>query len=43
MTFQLFVASRARMFADDTHMTYTSNNINDINLYLNEDLLNACQ
>ena len=25
--------SRARMFADDTHMTFLSNNINDINLY----------
>ena len=30
--------SRARMFADDTHMTHSSNNINDINF--NEDLLN---
>ena len=35
--------SRARMFADDTHMTYSSNNINDINLYFNEDLLNASE
>ena len=35
--------SRARMFADDTHMTYSSNNINDINLYFNEDLLNVSE
>ena len=35
--------SRARMFADNTHMTYSSNNINDINLYFNEDLLNVSE
>ena len=35
--------SRARMFADDTHMTYSSNNINDINMYFNEDLLNVSE
>ena len=33
--------SRARMFADNTHLTYSSNNINDINSYFNEDLLNV--
>ena len=31
------------MFADDTHMTYSSNYINDINLYFNEDLLNVSE
>ena len=31
------------MFADDTHMTYSSNNINDINLYFNKDLLNVSE
>ena len=31
------------MFADDTHMTYSSNNINDIDLYFNEDLLNVSE
>ena len=35
--------SRARTFADYTHMTYSSNNINDINLYFNEDLLNVSE
>ena len=35
--------SRARMFADDTHMTYSSNNIKDINLYFNEDLFNVSE
>ena len=32
--------SRAQMFANDTHMTYSSNNIN---LYFNEDLLNVSE
>ena len=35
--------SRARMFADDTHMISSSNNIKDINLYFNEDLLNVSE
>ena len=30
--------SRARMFADDTNLTYASNNIYDINNKFNEDL-----
>lgn len=33
--------SRARMFADDTNLTYASNNIYDINHRLNEDLANV--
>ena len=38
--------SRARMFADDTNLTYASNSIHDINLNFNEDLpmsVNGCQ
>ena len=31
------------MFADDTHMTYSSNSINDINLYFSEDLFNVSE
>ena len=30
--------SCARMFADDTNLTYASNNIHEINCILNEDL-----
>ena len=33
--------SRARMFADDTNLTYASNNIYDINNKFNEDLANV--
>ena len=31
------------MFADNTHMIYSSNNINNIKLYFNEDLLNVSE
>ena len=30
--------SRARMYADDTHLTYASNDIDDIDHHFNEDL-----
>ena len=44
MTFQIVLLhSRARMFADDTNLTYTSNSIHDINLNFNEDLANVSQ
>ncbi|EDO29611.1 predicted protein, partial [Nematostella vectensis] len=33
--------SKPRMYADDTHLTFASNNIEDINLYLNQDLANV--
>ena len=35
--------SRARMFADDTNLTYASNNIYDINNKFNEDLANVAE
>ena len=39
--------SRARMFADDTHMTYSSNNINDIKICISMRIfsmsMNGCQ
>ena len=35
--------SRARMFADDSNLTYASNSIHDINLNFNEDLANVSQ
>ena len=35
--------SRARMFPDDTNLTYASNSIHDINLNFNEDLANDSQ
>ena len=35
--------SRARMFADDTNLTYASNSIHDFNLNFNEDLANVSQ
>ena len=30
-----------RMYADDTHLTFASNNMKDIELYLNQDLANV--
>ena len=30
--------SKPRMYADDTHLTFASNNVEDMNLYLNQDL-----
>ena len=33
--------SQARMYADDTNLTFASNNIDDINYYLNQDLANV--
>ena len=35
--------SRVRLFAEGTHMTYSSNNINDISLYFIEELLNLSE
>ena len=35
--------SRARIFADDTNLTYASNNINEINYNLNENLANVSE
>ena len=35
------VHSQPRMYADDTHLTLASNNINDIEIYLNQDLENV--
>ena len=32
-----------RMYADDTHLTFASNNMKDIELYLNQDLANVNQ
>ena len=37
------IHSRARMFADDTNLTYASNNIHEINHNLNEDLANVSE
>ena len=37
------VHSRARMFADDTNLTYASNNIYDINHNFNEDLAHVSE
>ncbi|EDO27863.1 predicted protein, partial [Nematostella vectensis] len=36
-----FEHPKPRMYADDTHLTFESNNIEDINLYLNQDLANV--
>ena len=33
--------SQARMYADDNNLTFASNNIEDINYYLNQDLANV--
>ena len=33
--------SQARMYADDTNLTFASNNIDDINYHLNQDLANV--
>ena len=33
--------SQARMYADDTNLTFASNNIDDINYHLNHDLANV--
>ena len=35
--------SHVRMFAGDTHKTYSNNNISDINLYFDEDLLDVSE
>lgn len=35
------VHSQPRMYADDTHLTFASNNIDDIESYLNQDLANV--
>ena len=35
------VHSNSRMYADDTHLTFASNNIDDINSNLNQDLANV--
>ena len=32
-----------RMYADDTHLTFPSNNMKDIEFYLNQDLANVNQ
>ena len=37
------IHSRARMFADDTNLTYASNNIHEINHNFNEDLANVSE
>ena len=37
------IHSRARMFADDTNLTYASNNIYDINHNFNEDLAHVSE
>ena len=37
------VHSKPRMYADDTHITFSSNNTNDINRCLNEDLENVSE
>ena len=33
--------SQPRMYADDTHLTFASNNVTDLNTYLNHDLANV--
>ena len=35
--------SEPRMYADDTHLTFASNNMKDIEFYLNQDLANVNQ
>jgi hypothetical protein len=37
------IHSRARMFADDTNLTYASNDIYDINHNFNEDVANVSE
>ena len=36
-----FWTSKPRMYADDTHLTYASSNLENIQFCLNEDLANA--
>ena len=45
MTYQIALStprfSQARMYADDTNLTFASNDIDDINYHLNHDLANV--
>ena len=43
MTYQIALSTprHVRMYADDTNLTFASNNIDDINYHLNHDLANV--